>query len=172
MAEQPVATPLVLRPTDPTARKGAMLFGLLAAIGVIGLVIEAITGNVVGAIVAAIIAIAGAALASVVVIGRSTLRVVLDEQYLHIAGRRVARSAITGLRRRPIREGGLDVMGEDGTVLYAMPAWFDQMQERQLAAALGVSIVEPPPPAEDVEEAPAAEADDQPAGATEEDATA
>lgn len=155
MAEQPAGTPLVLRPADPTARKGAMLFGLVALIGVIGLVVEAITGNVAGAIVAAVIFLVGALLAVVVVVGRTTMRVTVDDEALQIAGRRLARSDIAGLRRRPIREGGLDVMGRDDSVLYSMPAWFDSMQERQLAAALGVSVVEPPP-----DEAPQAETTD------------
>ena len=141
--------PLVLRPEDPTARRGAMIFAALAAIGVIGLVIEIVTDNVIGAVAAAIIAAAGVLLALIVTVGRSTLRVALDDDTLHIAGKHVARADITGLRRRPVREGGLDVVGRDDAVLYAMPAWFDTGQEQQLAAALGVVIVEPPPPEDD-----------------------
>src|SRR5258706_5752822 len=144
--------PLVLRPEDPTARKGAMIFAALAAIGVIGLVIEIVTDNVIGAVAAAIIAAAGVLLALIVTIGRSTLRVVLDDDALHIAGKHVARADITELRRRPVREGGLDVVGREEAVLYAMPAWFDAEQEQQLAVALGVAIVEPPPPDEPAEE--------------------
>lgn len=148
MTDQPSA-PLVLRPTDPTARKGALLFAVLAGIGIIGLIIEIATSNVIGAVAAAIVAVAGILLTLVVVVGRTTMRIVLDADTLQIAGRRVSRADIAGLRRRPIREGGLDVVGRDDAVLYSMPAWFDAMQEQQLAAALGVTIVEPPPPPPD-----------------------
>ena len=137
---------LVLRPEDPTARKGAILFAVLAGIGVIGLIVEIATSNVIGAVAAAIVAVAGVVLTLVVVVGRSTMRVTVDGDALQIAGKRLARADITGLRRRPIREGGLDVVGAGDAVLYSMPAWFDAVQEQQLAAALGVSIVEPPPP--------------------------
>lgn len=140
---------LVLRPEDPTARKGAILFAVLAGIGVIGLVIEIATGNVIGAVAAAIFAVAGVLLTVVVVIGRTAMRVSVDGEALQIAGKRVPRGDITGLRRRPVREGGLDVVGAGDAVLYSMPAWFDAAQEQQLAAALGVAIVEPPPPPED-----------------------
>ena len=123
-----------------------MIFAALAAIGVIGLVIEIVTDNVIGAVAAAIIAAAGVLLALIVTIGRSTMRVVLDDDTLHIAGKRLARADIAGLRRRPVREGGLDIVGREEVVLYAMPAWFDAEQEQQLATALGVAIVEPPEP--------------------------
>ena len=141
-------TPLVLRPEDPTARKGAMLFAVVAAIGVIGLVVEIATGNVIGAVAAAVVALIGIVLTVVVVIGRTTMRVILDADTLQIAGRRVPRTQIAGLRRRAIREGGLDIVAGDDSVLYSMPGWFDATQEQQLAAALGVTIVEPPPPSE------------------------
>ena len=147
--------PLVLRPEDPTARKGAMIFAALAAIGVIGLVIEIITDTVIGTVAAAIIAAAGVLLALIVTVGRSTLRVVLDDDTLHIAGKRVPRADIVGLRRRPVREGGLDIVGQDDTVLYAMPAWFDAEQEQLLAGALGVVIVEPEPDPETPEDSEA-----------------
>lgn len=150
-------TPLVLRPEDPTARKGAMLFAVLAAIGVIGLVVEIATGNVIGAVAAAVVALVGIVLTVVVVVGRTTMRVILDADTLQIAGRRVPRTQIAGLRRRAIREGGLDIVAGDDSVLYSMPGWFDPTQEQQLAAALGVTIVEPPPPSETddlVDEAP------------------
>ena len=157
------ADALVLRPTDPTARKGALLFAAIGGIGVVGLIIEVVTGNVIGAVAAAVVALAGAALALVVVAGRSALRVSVDAAALQVASRRIPRAEITGLRRRPIREGGLDVVGRDDAVLYSMPGWFDATQEQQLAAALGVVIVEPPPPAED--EPPSDEpAADEPAG--------
>jgi hypothetical protein len=148
MAEQLSGTPLVLRPEDPTARKGALLFAVLAVIGLIGLVVEIATGNTIGAIAAAIIAVAGVLLTIVVVIGRTTMRVTVDADCLQVAAKRLPRADIAGLRRRPIREGGLDVVGRDDTVLYSMPAWFDAAQEQQLAAALGVVIVEPPPPSD------------------------
>lgn len=151
MAEQSPATPLVLRPEDPTARKGALLFGVVGAIGVIGLIVEIVTGNVIGAVAAAVVALAGGVLALVVVVGRSTMRVVVDGDTLQVAARRLPRAEIVELRRRPIREGGLDVVGRDGTVLYSMPAWFDDEQEKLLAATLGVRIVEPPPPPPDEE---------------------
>ena len=143
---------LVLRPTDPTARKGALLFAAIGGIGVVGLVIEVITGNVIGAVAAAVVALAGVSLALVVVAGRSALRITVDAVALQIASRRIPRGEITGLRRRPIREGGLDVVGRDDTVLYSMPAWFDAAQEQQLAVALEVVIVEPPPPAAEPDE--------------------
>lgn len=146
--------PLVLRPEDPTARKGAILFAVLAAIGVIGLIVEIVTSNVIGAVAAAIVTVAGVLLTLVVVVGRTTMRVTVDSGALHIAGKHLARSDITGLRRRPVREGGLDVVGAGDTVLYSMPAWFDAAQEQQLAAALGVAIVEPPPPPPEAPEAP------------------
>lgn len=147
MAEQPSpGTPLVLRPEDPTARKGALLFGVVGAIGVIGLVIEIATGNVIGAVAAAIVAVAGALLAVVVLIGRSTMRVVVDGESLQVAAKKLPRAEIVALRRRPIREAGLDVIGRGDTVLYSMPAWFDAEQEQQLAGALHVQIEEPPPP--------------------------
>jgi hypothetical protein len=149
MAEQPAGAPLVLRPADPTARKGALLFAALAGIGIIGLIVEVVTGNVNGAIAAAIVAVAGILLTLVVIVGRTTMRVVLDADSLQIATKRVSRADIAGLRRRPVREGGLDVVARDDTVLYSMPAWFDMSQEQQLAAALGVVIVEPPPPPPD-----------------------
>jgi len=152
MAQQPSPSPLVLRPEDPTARKGAMLFAALAAIGAIGLVVEIATGNVIGAVAAGIVAVIGVLLTVVVVIGRTTMRVTLDRDSLQIAGKRLRRADIAGLRRRPIREGGLDVVASDDTVLYSMPGWFDAAQEQQLAIALGVIIVEPPPPAETDEE--------------------
>jgi hypothetical protein len=148
MADQSASTPLVLRPEDPTARKGAVLFAVLAAIGVIGLIVEIATGNVIGAVAAAVVAVAGLLLSLVVVVGRSTLRVTVDGESLQVAAKRLPRADIAGLRRRPIREGGLDVVGHDDTVLYSMPAWFDAAQEQQLAAALRVVIVEPPPPPE------------------------
>jgi len=153
MAQQPDTTaPLVLRPEDPTARKGALLFAAIAAIGIIGLAIEVATGNVIGAVAAAVVAVAGGALALVVVAGRSALRVTVDAASLQIASRRIPRGDIALLRRRPIREGGLDVVGRDDAVLYSMPAWFDATQEQRLAAALGVAIEEPPPPAPDAED--------------------
>ncbi len=148
MAQPPVPTPLVLRPEDPTARKGALLFAALAGIGAIGLVVEIATGNVIGAVAAAVVALIGIVLTVVVVIGRTTMRVTLDADSLQIAGKRLPRTDIAGLRRRPIREGGLDVVGRGDGVLYSMPGWFDAAQEQQLAVALGVVIVEPPPPAE------------------------
>lgn len=159
MAEQPApATPLVLRPEDPTARKGALLFGVVGAIGVIGLIVEIATGNLIGAVAAAIVAVAGGLLALVVVVGRTSMRVIVDAETLQIAARRLPRAEIVALRRRPIREAGLDVVGRGDTVMYSMPAWFDAEQEQQLAAALGVDIVEPPPPEPD------AAGDDAPAG--------
>jgi hypothetical protein len=152
--------PLVLRPADPTARKGALLFAAIAAIGVVGLVVEVVTGNVIGAVAAAVVALAGGALALVVVAGRSALRVSVDAAALQIASRRIPRADITGLRRRPVREAGLDVVGAGDAVLYSMPAWFDAAQEQQLAAALGVSIVEPPPPPADEDDAAPTAAED------------
>jgi hypothetical protein len=150
------ANALVLRPADPTARKGALLFGVIGVIGIVGLGIEIATGNVIGAVAAAIVALAGMLLAGVVVAGRSAMRVVVDASTLQIAGRRIARAEIVALRRRPIsRDAGLDVVGGDDTVLYSMPGWFDAEQEQQLARALNVAIVEPPPPAEGEEQAAA-----------------
>jgi hypothetical protein len=140
---------LVLKPSDPTARTGALLFAALGSIGVIGLIIEIATGNLVGAVAAAIIAVVGLVLAVVVVAGRSAMRVTVDADTLRIAARRIPRSEIVALRRRPIREAGLDVVGHGDAVLYSMPAWFDAAQEQQLAAALGVVVEEPPPVAED-----------------------
>jgi hypothetical protein len=141
--------PLVLRPTDSTAQKGAWLFAALGVIGVVALVIEIATGNLIGAVAAGIVAVVGVVLALVVVAGRSAMRIRVDADSLQIATRRIPRAEIVGLRRRPIREGGLDVVGRGDTVLYSMPAWFDAVQEQQLAAALGVAVEEPPPPAED-----------------------
>ena len=162
MAEQLSGTPLVLRPEDPTARKGALLFAVLAAIGVIGLIVEIATGNAIGAVAAAIVAVAGLLLTIVVVVGRNTMRVTVDAESLQVAAKRLPRADIAGLRRRPIREGGLDVVGRDDVVLYSMPAWFDAVQEQQLATALGVVIVEPPPPpeTEETDETEQAEKDD------------
>ena len=144
MPDPSAATPLVLRPEDPTARKGAILFGVLAVIGVVGVVVEIAAGNAIGIVAAAIFALAGVLLAVVVAIGRAAMRVTVDGDALHIAGRHVPRADITELRRRPVREGGLDVVGAGDAVLYSMPAWFDATQENQLATALGVTIVEPP----------------------------
>jgi hypothetical protein len=155
----PQSDALVLRPADPTARKGAVLFAVIGVIGVVGLVIEVATGNIVGAVAAAVVAVAGGLLALVVVAGRSAMRVVVDATSLQIASKRIPRSEIGGLRRRPIKDAGLDVLGGDGAVLYAMPGWFDAAQEQQLAGALGVSIVEPPPP-------PPEEEDEEPVAST------
>lgn len=152
---------LVLRPSDPTARKGALLFALLGVIGVVGLVVEIATGNLVGAVAAAIVAVVGVVLALVVVAGRSAMRVTVDADALQIAARRIPRSEIVGLRRRPVREAGLDVVGRDDAVLYSMPAWFDAGQEQQLAVALGVIVAEPPLPAETAEDE-ALSAEDEP----------
>jgi hypothetical protein len=80
------------------------------------------------------------------------MRVVVDQQSLRIASRRIPRSDIAGLRRRVGRDAGLDVVGRDDAVLYSMPGWFDGEQEKQLAAALRVGIEEPPPEPEAVEE--------------------
>jgi hypothetical protein len=153
------ANALVLRPADPAARKGALLFAVIGVIGIVGLVIEVVTSNVIGAVAAAIVALAGILLALVVVAGRSTMRVVVDGTALQIAGKRIPRADIVGLRRRPIsRDAGLDVVGRDDAVLYSMPGWFDATQEMELATALSVAIVEPPPPPAEAEadtEAPA-----------------
>lgn len=158
MAEQPApGTPLVLRPEDPTARKGALLFGVVGAIGVIGLIIEIATSNLIGAVAAAIVAVAGGLLALVVMVGRSSMRVVVDADTLQIAAKRLPRAEVVALRRRLIREAGLDVIGRGDTVMYSMPAWFDAEQETQLSAALGVPIEEPPPePAAEDEAEPSA----------------